>query len=147
VVQEVFLVVHRRLPEFQARSTARTWVYAIAVRVARNHRRTQHRRRLGTSAMDGSIEVALFPEAADRRPDALLAKAEAARLVNRLLNELEDDLLEVFVLSELEELTAHEIAEALAVNANTVSSRLRAARRAFDQALCRARARDEWRIR
>src|SRR5262249_17392590 len=129
VVQEVFLVVHRRLPEFRARSTPRTWVYGIAVRVARNHRRTQHRRRLGPSAMDSSVEPALLPAHSGSAPDAMLEKAEAANLVNRLLNELEDHLREVFVLSELEEMTAHEIAEALDVNANTVYSRLRAARR------------------
>ncbi|MEO7108923.1 MAG: sigma factor-like helix-turn-helix DNA-binding protein [Polyangiaceae bacterium] len=64
-----------------------------------------------------------------------------------LLSELDDDLREVFVLSELEEMAAHEIGEALAVNTNTIFSRLRAARKAFEDALGRARARDEWRIK
>ncbi len=147
VVQEVFLVIHRRLPEFRAHSTTRTWVYGIAVRVARNHRRTQTRRRLGTLAIDGSVELTRLPEHPDRAPDALLAKAEAAQLLNHVLGELDDELREVFVLAELEEMTAQEIALTLDVNSNTISSRLRTARRAFDHALGRARARDEWRVR
>ena len=36
---------------------------------------------------------------------------------------------------------------ALGENANTVHSRLRAARRDFDQAVQRYRTRDEWRLR
>ena len=146
VMQEVFMVVHRRLPEFQARSSVRTWIYGIAVRVARNHRRLQARRRIGTTAIDPSIEPATLAERSDRAPDAALAKVEAARLVNRLLNELDDELREIFVLNELEEMSAPEIGEALALNTNTVYSRLRAARRAFEDALARAKARDEWRL-
>src|SRR3954469_17470883 len=39
VCQEVFLVVHRRLPEFEGRSSIRTWVYGIALRVASDYRK------------------------------------------------------------------------------------------------------------
>jgi RNA polymerase sigma-70 factor (ECF subfamily) len=147
VVQDVFLVVHRRLPEFRKGSIARTWVYGITIRVVRNYRRTQLRRRRVGLAGDSAIEPAWLPDRADRAPDALVARAQAAALVQRLLGELYDELREVFVLSELEEMTAHEIGQALGVSPNTVYSRLRAARQAFDQALARARARDEWRIR
>src|ERR1044071_7430098 len=44
VVQDVFLVVHRRLSDFEARSSVRTWLYGITVRVARDHRRRAHRK-------------------------------------------------------------------------------------------------------
>src|SRR5512142_2005157 len=37
-IQEVFVVVHDRLPTFEGRSTLRTWIYGIARRVARDHR-------------------------------------------------------------------------------------------------------------
>src|SRR5688572_25865929 len=37
VVQEVFLVVHRKLPEFEGRSTVRTWVFGIVRRVVRDY--------------------------------------------------------------------------------------------------------------
>src|SRR5262245_54373284 len=43
-VQDVFVVVHRRLAEFDGRSL-RAWLYAIAVRVASDHRRSASHRR------------------------------------------------------------------------------------------------------
>ena len=43
--QEVFIVVLRRLDSFERRSTLRTWIYGICVRVASNHRRRAHVRR------------------------------------------------------------------------------------------------------
>src|SRR5882724_509457 len=38
--QDVFVVVHRRLPEFEARSTVKTWLFGIVLRVVATHRRT-----------------------------------------------------------------------------------------------------------
>ncbi|HSD87703.1 MAG TPA: sigma-70 family RNA polymerase sigma factor, partial [Kofleriaceae bacterium] len=37
--QDVFVVVHRRLPEFEGRAAITTWLFAIARRVAGAHRR------------------------------------------------------------------------------------------------------------
>ncbi len=147
VVQEVFLVVHRRLPEFEARSDLRTWIFGIAIHVTRRHRRTLARRRLAGSAEHADIETAMLPEHPERAPDALLARTEAIELLALLLDELDDELREVFVLSDIEDMTVREIAEIVGANPNTVSSRLRTARRAFEQAVTRARARDQWRLR
>lgn len=146
VVQEVFIIIHRRLGEFREESTLRTWVYGIAVHVARNYRRTGVRRHLRDADGD-SDQAARVPETPERAPDALLARAEAGDLILRLLAELDSDSREVFVLAELEEMTAVEIGEVLSLNPNTVASRLRLARRAFDQAVRRNRARDQWRMR
>jgi RNA polymerase sigma-70 factor, ECF subfamily len=146
VVQEVFLVVHRRLDEFEGRSSVRTWVYGIAVHVARAHRRTMSRRPPAAQGA-GGVEPETLRDDPTREPDALFEKAEATMLLGVLLDQLEPDLREVFVLAELEEMTAAEIGEVLGISPNTVSSRLRLARRDFDRALTRDRARDEWRIR
>ena len=45
VCQEVFLVVDRRLPEFEGRSSLRTWIYAICLRCASRYRKRPHLRR------------------------------------------------------------------------------------------------------
>jgi RNA polymerase sigma-70 factor (ECF subfamily) len=74
-------------------------------------------------------------------------RGEGQRLLHAVLESLEDDQREVFVLCELEQLSAPEIASALEVNVNTVYSRLRAARQSFEAALKRVRSRDEWRMR
>jgi RNA polymerase sigma-70 factor (ECF subfamily) len=134
-VQETFVVVHRRLADFQGRSTVKTWLYGIVRRVVADHRRGV-RRKPGNAAPanHGSGESVH----GDHGPEESIEQAERVRLLHKLLDQLDDDKREVFVLAELEEMTMAEIAEALGVNANTLSSRLRAARREFEEALDRA---------
>jgi len=141
VVQEVFLVVHRRLSEFEARSSIKTWLFGIVLRVVRDHRRMIRRKEGHAPLPDGLADMHA------PGPHECLAKAEATRILHELLDQLDDDKREVFVLAELEQLSAPEMADALGENLNTIYSRLRAARRAFDEAVARVRARDAWRQR
>ncbi|HVU05390.1 MAG TPA: sigma-70 family RNA polymerase sigma factor [Polyangiaceae bacterium] len=131
--QDVFLVVYRRLDEFEARSSLKTWLFGIVLRVTSTLRRTARRK--------PTEPLAEEPVARGSAPEALTESREAARLVQSLLDELDDDRRAVFVLAELEQMTAPEISTALSVNLNTVYSRLRAARRDFDAALARRRRR------
>lgn len=126
--QDVFVVVHRRLGEFAGRSSPKTWIFGIALRVARDHQRLL-RRKGGHEPLDASIR----DEAQD--PAESLARAEAVRELDRILSLMDEDKRSVFVLAEIEQLSGPEIAEALGLNLNTVYSRLRAARRDFDAAL------------
>jgi RNA polymerase sigma-70 factor, ECF subfamily len=139
VVQDVFVTVYRRLPDFEGRSQVKTWVFGILRNTVNDLRRSQ--RRKPTEAL--TVE----PIDMGNGPQNAFAREEGARLLYAVLTELEDDLREVFVLSELEQMSAPEVATALNVNVNTVYSRLRAARRDFDAALKRLRTRDEWRTR
>ena len=141
-VQEIFLVVHRKLHGFEGRSTIKTWLYGITLRIARAYRIRARQSRAERAVEPDEVQA---PDGA--RPDECAQAAEAARVVNALLEGLDDDQREVFVLAELEQLTAPEIAEALGLKVNTVYSRLRLARAAFAEAAARHRARDAWRIR
>jgi RNA polymerase sigma-70 factor (ECF subfamily) len=127
-VPDVFLVVHRRLADFEGRSSLKTWVFGIAVRVARDHQRLL-RRKGWRAPLDTSI-----PDAAPG-PIELFARAEAVRELDRILGTLDEDKRAVFILAEIEQMAAPEIAETLGVKMNTVYSRLRAARRAVEAAL------------
>ena len=129
------------LDDFEGRSSWKTWVFGIALRVVRTYRRTQQRK--------GNVDP-LPPDLADpsgASPMEEAAKGEAVRILDRLLDELDDDKRVVFVLTELEQMTAKEIAEALAINVNTVYSRLRAARSAFERSVERHHAREKRRER
>lgn len=137
-VQETFLVVFRRLPEFRGRASMRTWIYAVAVRVASTRRRSERR------------EVARRERAGERMhggapvdPEDALAKAEAARLVDEILEQLDPAKRSVFVLAEIEGVKVPEISKILGVNPRTVHSRLRLARERFGTALRRLHAREE----
>ena len=142
VVQEVFVVVHRRLDTFEERASAKTWLYGIVRRVVADHRRTLRRKPdRGAGAPQGPELDTVASEG--QGPEASAEQSERVRLLHRLLGELDEDKREVFVLSELEGLTLAEIAQALDANPNTIASRLRAARRQFEAALDRATRADE----
>ena len=134
VVQEVFVVVQRRLAEFEGRSDIKTWLFGITRRVVRAHVRQLVRSRSQTETSADLVD----PNAACA--ESQLATLEGARLLYALLDELEPDLREVFVLSELEEMSGPSIAEALDLELSNVYARVRRARMAFDAALRRYRA-------
>ncbi len=138
VVQDAFVVVHRRLPEFEGRSSIKTWVFGILLRVVADHRRTL-RRKGGLAELPHEDVLA----SSGVGPVESLELREATRLLHALLDELDDEKRSVFVLAELEELPAPEIAEMLGIPTNTVYSRLRSAREAFERALGRHRAREQ----
>lgn len=140
-VQEVFVVVHRRLADFEGRSSLRTWLFGITLRVVRDHRRSARRRDPGCEVDPDTLR------ATGGGPVESAEKEEAVRLLHALLDELADDRREIFVMAELEQMTMPEIAEALAINLNTAYARLRTARQEFEQALARHRARDTWRLK
>ena len=68
-------------------------------------------------------------------PHDAAARAEAWQRIQTALDALPRDLVEVFVLHEIEELTSAAIAELLTIPRGTVASRLRRARSAFRRAL------------
>ncbi|AKU98615.1 RNA polymerase sigma factor RpoE [Labilithrix luteola] len=136
VVQEVFLVVHQRLAEFEGRSSMRTWLFGIVRKVVGRVRRTARRKpsHVGTTE---PTDLDVFTTA-ECGPGESAERAEELRLVQRLLDQLDDDKREAFVLAELEQMTIAEVAEAVGANPNTVASRIRAARAAFERGL------EEW---
>jgi RNA polymerase sigma-70 factor (ECF subfamily) len=139
-VQEAFVVVHRRLGEFAGRSSLKTWLFAIVRNVARETRRSIRRKSPhdAPGALEDPEALAGSPE---DRPDHAAERSSENRVLHALLDKLDDDKREVFVLAELEGFAAPEIAEAIGINVNTVYSRLRHAREEFAAAAARYRAR------
>lgn len=133
-VHEAFLVVHRRLAEFDGRAAITSWLYAVARGVASNRRRNALRR---------ERRDALAPEpAGEVDPAEQLARARAAEVVEQFLNSLSAEQREIFVLFEIEGMRGAEIAEAIGLNINTVFTRLRAARQRFAAFLAEHHARE-----
>ncbi len=138
VVQQVFMVVHRRLAAFEGRSSLKTWLFSILIHVVREHRRSVKRKspHLTSEAVDPDLLVdpSLDPEEA-------LERAQASRFIDRVLDTLEGDKRIVFVMAELEEMSAAEIGQATGLDAPAVYSRLRAARIDFERAASSLRKR------
>jgi RNA polymerase sigma-70 factor (ECF subfamily) len=133
VVQEVFIVVHRKLSTFEGRSSLRTWLAMIARRVARDHMRKKGNVPVGEPIADDEASRL-------KGPGELLEQKAAAELLDALLTTMTEIQRDVFILHEIEQMTGAEIAEALGVNENTIHTRLRAARRIFEIGVARARA-------
>jgi RNA polymerase sigma-70 factor, ECF subfamily len=130
-VQEVFMVIHRRLDEFAPPGPPRQWIRSVAVHVCRNHQRW--RRRLRRWFVDCGTDSDLVFQHADRTSDATFSRSEDLAILDRALRQLTSKQREVFIMSEIEQLTAAEIGEILTISPNTASSRLRAARHAINQ--------------
>jgi RNA polymerase sigma-70 factor (ECF subfamily) len=125
-VQDVFVIVHRRLPEWEGRAQLTTWLFAIARRVA-----SSHRRKAGTAR----TEPMLDEPAGGADTFAAMQRAQAAATVMAILDAMDEDKRIVFALVELEQLSVPEIAKLLSINLNTAYSRLRLARAAFEHAV------------
>jgi RNA polymerase sigma-70 factor, ECF subfamily len=128
-LQEVYLVVLRRIRDLQHGTHTKAWLFAIVLRVASNQRRGMRRRGIAEPLSEQSL-VASQPG-----PFDLTARAQAAQFLHKFLRGLDDNRRAVFIMAELEQLTAPEIAEVLAANLNTVYSWLRTARLSFSKAL------------
>lgn len=138
--QDVFLVAFRRRAEFEGRSSVRTWLFGIAWNRAREFVRLARRR------PEEPLPDALLPDAALDQEQAAMQQ-EALRFVYRVLEELTPERRGLLVMAEVEEMSALEIAEVLKLPVNTVYSRIRLARRCFESAFRRCRAREQRRRR
>jgi RNA polymerase sigma-70 factor (ECF subfamily) len=137
-MQEVFIVTHRRLGSFDGASALKTWLFAICLRVAAAHRRRAHVRR-ELAASDG--EERLVDET-DEDPERAAIQREAHEELERLLATLDLEKRAVFVMFEIEGMTAPEIASVMGTPVGTVYSRLAAARAELTQAAARTRRRE-----
>jgi RNA polymerase sigma-70 factor, ECF subfamily len=129
ICHEVFLIVHRRLGDYDPLRPIRPWLFGIAMRVAKDYRRSARYRR---ERLDPSP-----PEPIDQGGNARtrLLDQERRDLVARALATLDFDQRVVFVLHELEERTMPEIVDLVDAPLNTLYSRLRLARKAFSGAV------------
>lgn len=133
VVHDVFLVVQRRLDAYDPAYSMRSWLVGIARRVSKDYFRGRERAR---------ARLRLVPDGPmGPTPEEQAARTEAAGFVRRFLDGLEIEQRMVFMLADVEGMSAPEIAKALRVKLPTVYSRLRLARQKFERAVARLRAR------
>ncbi len=121
VVHEVFLVVARRLNEWRAGASIRTWLFAMTFRIVKNMRRNRFRDQEKVARHSLELPPPFHPE----------SQAAASRTLRDMLAQLDDAKRVVYILAELEGMTSIEIAGMLGVPVGTVDTRLRAARLAL----------------
>jgi RNA polymerase sigma-70 factor (ECF subfamily) len=129
LVQEVFLVAHRRGGFAAGTARPTTWLAEISVRVASTRRRTLRRR----PEQPDDAMLSAVPAGGQDPAEALETTQSLAR-VQRALDAIDLDKRAVFILFELEGESCDAIAAGLGVPISTVYSRLHAARLAFTAA-------------
>lgn len=125
---ELFIVVHRRLSDFDASRRVKPWLTGIAYRVASDYRRrARHRREIVKD------DIAAVDHR--RSPEDDASATEARALVMRGLEEVPLDQRIVFIMHDINKVSIPEIAAELDVSPNTLYSRLRLAREKFTAAV------------
>ncbi len=130
-LQEVFIVAHRRFNEYDAaRGRPSTWLFGIALNVARNAGRSRRRRREADEPQVVTID--------HTTPEDALRREQARSLAQSLLEQLSPEHRSVFVMFEVEGMSCAEIAAMIGVPTGTVHSRLHAARQRLGTVLARS---------
>jgi RNA polymerase sigma-70 factor (ECF subfamily) len=123
-VQRVFIVASRKLGDI-APTSERSFLFGTALRVASSYRRALRKRQVvDESAITALADPGLMP-------DEIFARNQALALFDQILQAMPEELRIVFILSEIEELTALEVAAIEGIPPGTVASRLRRARKEF----------------
>ena len=125
VTQDVLILVHRRLPQFEGKSRFSTWLYTITRNVALDRRRRTQRRERRLETMDAPADSTEIRDALD--------ETTLTSLVLKYFDELPARQREVFELSDIQGLSAPEVAERLGMKAVTVRANLFKARRTIRQ--------------
>jgi RNA polymerase sigma-70 factor (ECF subfamily) len=123
--QRVFIIANDKQDSIRPGSE-RSFLVAVAMRVASHTRRANQRREAAHERWFASQAIPALPEGPALR-------AEARDLLDRVLDKMPENLRSVFVLFELEELTINEIADLLELPRGTVATRLRRARSVFQE--------------
>ncbi len=138
MTQQVFMVLTQREDLELKIGSEQSFLFGVTLKVAKTHRRTLARRReVGSEAL---------PEPLDMTPsaDALSDQRRARQILDQLLEEMPFEMRVVFVLFELDDMKAHEIATLLEVPPGTVASRLRRAREWFQRRVQQMQAREQF---
>ncbi len=136
-VQDVFIVVHRQLSHFEGRSTLKTWILGITLRVAKDYRRSEARR---ARRLDRLAELLSSDVTLPSSPSDAVEQKEAGQLLHDLLSLLSEQSREMLLLVELEGLSVREACDALNIRLRTGQRRLRAGIDAISAAVSRTLA-------
>ncbi len=131
LVQEVFVVMHAILPDYDSSRPIWPWIFGVLYRVAAAHRRKASREVLD----DGTLADERIDSSANL--DEAMRKGEDRQLVLEALQAVEMSRRAVFVMADIDDIPVPEIARGLGIALNTAYSRLRLAREDFREAAAR----------
>ena len=130
MAQEAFAAAFKQWSSYDRKRPLKPWLFGICYRLVRDYRR-KHQHRFEREALDEKL-----PEHAPNAEDAAVRR-QGLKLVELALREMDLDKRAVFVMHEIEGHPMPVVAEELNVPLNTAYSRLRLARKDFNQFVAR----------
>lgn len=132
-VQQVFLEAWRSLARFEGRSLFSTWLTKIAIHTCLSFHRKSGRMVLSTAEGPDIYDqvTELLWGQSQKYPDEEIFLSEKKAMVNKLLSRMTPKKKVVFMLSDMQGMTAPEISAILKIPDATVRTRLFHARREF----------------
>jgi RNA polymerase sigma-70 factor (ECF subfamily) len=139
LVQDVFLIVHRRLPDFDGQNVA-GWLYRISRRRVRDFRRLLWVKQMfrGVALSDSLVKIGPSPAES-------LETSEKRAILEGLLGKLNESERAALVLFEVDGYSGEEIAEVQGVPINTVWARIHKARKKLKASLEKLESREQHR--
>ncbi len=137
VSQDAFVRAYRGLAGFDGRADFFTWLYRIVVNTALNHLRSRKRAHTVPQAERDADDADVTSSAPAVTTDPRVAAEAREQLAQVLtaLAELSPSLRITLLLATVEELSYHDIAQALAIPEGTVAWRVNQARKQLRQRL------------
>lgn len=138
IAQEVFLRIYIHRERYRPSGKFSTWMYTIAVNLAKNEIRRRVRSK-GIISLDKLLEVTgdsgKFVSDPGPRPDRHLRQREVQEWVEEALARLPDKYREVIILRDIQQLSYEEIEKVLEIPGGTVRSRINRARSSLQEML------------
>jgi RNA polymerase sigma-70 factor (ECF subfamily) len=138
LAQECFLRAYRSLDSFRGGSAFYTWLYRIAVNLARSAGRSKQRRKevevpmaavaVRRDTESGEPDARIEAAAVQDTPEEAVRRQEAIAKVQEALEELSREHREVVVLRDLEGMDYEQIGQLVGATREAVKSRLHRAR-------------------
>jgi RNA polymerase sigma-70 factor (ECF subfamily) len=123
LTQESFLRAYQGRAAFRGRSSVETWLFSIAINLARDQRRSRRWAFWRGLAPEGPTRAATQADPAPSAEAALLRREEVSRVL-AALDRLPAGQREVFLLRYVEDMALGEIAAVLRVSEGTVKTQL-----------------------
>jgi RNA polymerase sigma-70 factor (ECF subfamily) len=120
LLQEIFLLAYRKLPEFRGDSTVGTWLYRLAMNRCLDHLKSRQTRASGATT---TLDEETIP-GPRRVPDGGIKRLDLERAIARL----PEGARAAFVLHDVEGFQHHEIASILGISEGTSKSQVHKAR-------------------
>jgi RNA polymerase sigma-70 factor (ECF subfamily) len=132
-LQDAYVQAFRKLADFRGEAELSTWLTRIVINQALMRVRKQTRDRVivpfpSSTSEDGTLRELDVPDIHAESPSDAAARGEVRSLLERRIDELPDAFRVVFVMREVEEMTARETSDALGIPEATVRTRLFRAR-------------------